>query len=47
MDKKKLTNIKDVSLLKFFHYEYDFNSANAHLAQASLFGGQNILILKS
>ena len=44
---KKLTNIEDASLLKFYHDEYDFNSAKAHLSQASLFGGINILIIKS
>lgn len=44
---KKLTNIEDASLLKFYHDEYDFNSAKAHLSQASLFGGQNVLIIKS
>ncbi|MCK4974440.1 MAG: hypothetical protein KAR81_04235, partial [Sulfurimonas sp.] len=44
---EKLTNIEDASLLKFYHDEYDFNSAKAHLSQASLFGGQNILIIKS
>jgi len=43
----KLTNIEDASLLKFYHDEYDFNSAKAHLSQASLFGGINILIIKS
>jgi DNA polymerase-3 subunit delta len=42
-----LTNIQDASLLKFYHDEYNFNSAKAHLSQASLFGGQNILIIKS
>lgn len=44
---KKLTNIEDASLLQFYHDEYDFNSAKAHLSQASLFGGQNVLIIKS
>ena len=44
---EKLTNIEDASLLKFYHDEYDFNSAKAHLSQASLFGGQNVLIIKS
>lgn len=44
---KKLTAIEDASLLQFYHDEYDFNSAKAHLSQASLFGGQNILIIKS
>lgn len=42
-----LTNVQDASLLKFYHDEYNFNSAKAHLSQASLFGGQNILIIKS
>lgn len=44
---KKLTNIEDAAVLKFYHDEYDFNSAKAHLSQASLFGGRNILIVKS
>ena len=44
---KKLTNVEDASLLNFYYDEYDFNSAKAHLSQASLFGGQNILIIKS
>ncbi|MCF6310524.1 MAG: DNA polymerase III subunit delta [Sulfurimonas sp.] len=44
---EKLTNIEEASSLKFYHDEYDFNSAKAHLSQASLFGGQNILIIKS
>ncbi|MDX9756405.1 MAG: hypothetical protein RBT52_02695, partial [Sulfurimonas sp.] len=35
-----LTNIKDASVAKFYHDEYDFNSAKAHLSQASLFGDQ-------
>ncbi len=42
-----LTNIKDASVAKFYHDEYDFNSAKAHLSQASLFGDQNVLIIKS
>ena len=44
---KKLTNVEDASVLNFYYDEYDFNSAKAHLSQASLFGGQNILIIKS
>ncbi|OHD96595.1 MAG: DNA polymerase III subunit delta [Sulfurimonas sp. RIFCSPHIGHO2_12_FULL_36_9] len=42
-----LTNKEGASLLKFYHDEYNFNSAKAHLSQASLFGDQNILIIKS
>ena len=44
---KMLTNIEDASSLTFYHDEYNFSSAKAHLSQSSLFGGQNILILKS
>ena len=42
-----MSNIEDASILKFYHNEYDFNSAKAHLSQASLFGDRNILIIKS
>ncbi|MCD4668603.1 MAG: DNA polymerase III subunit delta, partial [Sulfurimonas sp.] len=44
---KMLTNIEDSSVLSFYHDEYNFNSAKAHLSQASLFGDRNILIIKS
>jgi len=44
---KMLTNIDDANTLNFYHDEYDFNSAKAHLSQGSLFGGSNILIIKS
>jgi len=44
---KMLSNIEDASKLSFYYDEYNFNSAKAHLSQASLFGGQNILIVKS
>jgi len=43
----KLSKIEDASVLNFYHDEYDFNSAKAHLSQASLFGGVNVLIIKS
>ena len=33
--------------MSFYHDEYNFNSAKAHLSQASLFGDRNILIIKS
>ncbi|MDY0123625.1 DNA polymerase III subunit delta [Sulfurimonas sp.] len=42
-----LTNIPDASVAKFYHDEYDFSSAKAHLSQASLFGDRNVLIIKS
>jgi len=44
---KTLSNIEDASVLKFYYDEYDFKSAKAHLSQASLFGGINILVVKS
>ncbi len=44
---KILTDIEDASVLSFYFDEYNYSSAKAHLSQASLFGGRNILIIKS
>ncbi|ADN09651.1 DNA polymerase III subunit delta [Sulfurimonas autotrophica] len=44
---KMLTNIENTNILSYYHDEYDFNSAKAHLSQGSLFGDRNILIIKS
>jgi DNA polymerase III subunit delta len=44
---KRLSNIEDASALIFYYDEYDFKSAKAHLSQASLFGGVNVLVVKS
>jgi len=44
---KMLSNVEESSILSFYHDEYNFNSAKAHLSQASLFGDRNILIIKS
>jgi len=44
---KMLTTIDDANILNYYHDEYDFNSAKAHLSQGSLFGDRNILIIKS
>ena len=44
---KMLSNIEDANILTFYHDEYEFNSAKAHISQGSLFGGANVLILKS
>ena len=44
---KILSNVEDASILSFYYDEYDFNSAKAHLSQASLFGGRNVLVIKS
>lgn len=42
-----LGDIADASKLVFYHDEYNFNLAQAHLSQASLFGDTNLLIIKS
>ena len=44
---KMLSNIEDTNLLQLYHDEYDFQTAKAHLSQASLFGDRNVLIIKS
>jgi DNA polymerase-3 subunit delta len=44
---KMLSNIEESSLLIFYFDEYNFKSAKAHLSQSSLFGGINILVIKS
>ena len=44
---KMLTNIEDANILTYYHDEYDFSGAKAHLSQGSLFGDRNILIIKS
>jgi len=42
----KLARIEGASVLSLYHDEYDFNVAKAHLSQGSLFGDQNLLIVK-
>ena len=44
---KMLSNIEDSSILTLYYDEYNFTSAKTHLSQPSLFGGINILIVKS
>ncbi|MBU1657898.1 DNA polymerase III subunit delta [bacterium] len=44
---KLLSNIADTSALLFYHDEYNYNSAKAHLSQASLFGDRSVLVIKS
>lgn len=44
---KMLTNIEGANLISFYHDEYNFSSAKAHLSQGSLFGDRNILVIKS
>jgi len=45
--KKVLNQIKDTEILKFYYDEFDFDSAKNHLAQNSLFGDKNSLIIKT
>lgn len=47
MYSKMMTNVDDANIVSFYHDEYDFNSAKAHLSQGSLFGDRNILVIKS
>lgn len=42
-----LSNIEDANILSLYYDEYEFTQAKAHISQASLFGGTNILIIKS
>jgi len=44
---KILTNIEDASVVTMYHDEYNFESAKAHLSQGSLFGGANVLVIKT
>jgi len=44
---RQLSNIPDANALNLYHDEYNFESAKAHLSQGSLFGGLNLLLLKS
>jgi len=44
---KQLTRIEDPNILSVYFDEYNFTAAKAHLSQGSLFGGQNVLIVKS
>jgi len=43
---QRLSALEDANVLSFYHDEYDFASAKAHLSQGSLFGGRNVLIVK-
>jgi len=42
-----LSNIEEANTLLLYHDEYNFQTAKAHLSQASLFGDRNILVIKS
>lgn len=42
-----IPNEENISILKLYFDEYSYDSAKAHLSQASLFGDKNVLIIKS
>lgn len=44
---KRLSAVEDPNLLSVYFDEYHFATAKAHLSQGSLFGGRNVLIVKS
>jgi DNA polymerase-3 subunit delta len=44
---KIIGNVPEANVLSFYHDEYDFNSAKAHMSQGSLFGDRNVLIIKN
>ncbi len=44
---RQLSRIEDANVLTFYHDEYDFNAAKAHLSQGSLFGDRNVLVIKN
>ena len=44
---KIFSDIEDANVLSLYHDEYLFSSAKAHLSQGSLFGDQNLLIIKN
>lgn len=44
---KIFSDIEGANVLSLYHDEYDFDTAKAHLSQGSLFGDQNLLIIKS
>ena len=45
-ENKILEKFKDSNLLKLYFDEYDYELAKTHLREFSLFGGENVLILK-
>lgn len=44
---KQLSRVEDPNILNVYFDEYSHASAKAHLSQGSLFGGRNILIVKT
>ena len=46
-EKKILEKFKDANILKMYYDDFDYDVAKAHLRENSLFGNQNVLIIKS
>ncbi|WP_345986167.1 DNA polymerase III subunit delta [Sulfurimonas sp. HSL-1656] len=44
---KQLADVEDPNILSVYFDEYQFANAKAHLSQGSLFGGRNVLVIKS
>jgi len=44
---RQLTDVEDPNILSVYFDEYQFAAAKAHLSQGSLFGGRNVLVVKS
>ena len=44
---KVLMQIDGANILSLYHDEYQKDLAKAHLSQGSLFGGENVLLIKS
>ena len=45
-ENKILEKFKNDKILKLYYDEYDYDRAKTHLSGASLFGGENVLIIK-
>jgi len=45
-EKKIISSFSNANILKMYYDEYDFEEAKAHLRENSLFGNQNVLIVK-
>jgi DNA polymerase-3 subunit delta len=45
-EERLFNKFKDSNLLKMYYDEYDYEKAKTHLREPSLFGGENVLIIK-
>lgn len=44
---QQIAKVPDANIIRFYHDEYDFESARSHLSQGSLFGDRNVLVVKN